>query len=164
MGIETAAYIIGAAAAVGGTALSYQAAQDQKSNANDAAARQQQQSQLDAQYAAGEAELQARAIRKASDKQRAEARAALSQSGVVVGEGTAEQIDQTIQENAEQDALMAIYDGGNRARQIRAGGEVQAWQSRNAGRAAGMQATGALIGGASALSSAYTGWSRNQRK
>lgn len=41
-----------------------------------------------------------------------------------LGEGTAEQIDTQIATDAEQDALMAMYDGSNRARQISIAGNL----------------------------------------
>lgn len=93
--------------------------------------------------------MQARTIRKAAEQQRAEARASLAGAGVVVGVGTAEQIDKTINANAEQDALTAIYDGTNRARSITQGGNLAASRSRNAASAAQIGAFGsALQGGA----------------
>lgn len=138
---------IGLAAA--GTAISVRSQQKQADQEDKIADQQQMQSREDASYAASEAELQAKVIRKAADKQRAEARAALAGSGVVVGEGTAEQIDQEIQAGGEEDALMAIYDGTNRARSIARGGDLAASRSRNAASASrtGAMAT-ALQGGA----------------
>lgn len=152
MGIETAALVgyAAAAATVVGTAVSIHSQNEQADRADDLAKQQQQQAQEDAQYAASEAQLQARAIRKAAEKQRAEARAALAGSGVVVGEGTAEQIDQEIYADSEQDALLAIYDGGNRSRGITQAGNLASQRSRNAASAARTGAwTSALQGGAS---------------
>ncbi|WP_295539281.1 hypothetical protein [uncultured Pseudacidovorax sp.] len=155
------AYGVAAATAVVGTAVSYSAAQDQKDAAQDMAKRQEAQAAQDAAYAASEAELQARAIRKATDRQRAEARAALANSGAVVGAGTAEQIDTQIAMDGEQDALMAIYDGGTRASRIRTVGGMESLRSRNAARAAGYESTSALVRGASSLAS---GWKVNSGK
>jgi len=146
MGIETA-LLVGLAAA--GTAVSVYGQQQQAKQADAIASQQEQIARDDAAYAASEAQLQARAIRKAADKQRAEARAALAGSGVVVGAGTAEQIDTEIQQQSEEDALMAIYDGKNRARSITQSGNLAAQRSRNAADAARIGSwTSALQGGA----------------
>lgn len=159
MGIETAILV---AAAAAGTAVSYSAQKRQERQAEDMANYQQQQAADDAKFAASESQVQARMIRKAAEKQRAEARAALASSGVVVGEGTAEQIDAEIGADAEQDALMAVYDGSNRARQIRVGGDISAQRSRNAASAARIGATSALVSGASSIGSAWNTGSRRQ--
>ena len=143
------AYAALAASAIG-TAVSVHSQIEQGKDADKIADQQQQQSREDAAYTASEAELQAKAIRKAADKQRSEARAALAGSGVVVGEGTAEQIEQEIQAGGEEDALMAIYDGTNRARSIARGGDLAASRSRNSASASRTGAlTSALQGGAS---------------
>lgn len=152
MGIETAALVgyAAAAASVVGTAVSVYSQMEQGKEADALANRQQQQATQDAQFAASEAQVQARQIRKATDKQRAEARGALAASGVTVGVGTAEQIDQEIATSGEEDALMAIYDGTNRARAIGISGENTASRTRNAADASRTGAwTSALQGGAS---------------
>lgn len=152
MGIETAALVgyAAAAASVVGTAVSVYSQMEQADQADKIANQQANQAREDAQFAASEAQVQARAIRKAADKQRSEARGALAASGVVVGVGTAEQIDEEIQAGGEEDALMAIYDGTNRARAIGISGENNASRSRNSANAARYgAATSALQGGAS---------------
>jgi hypothetical protein len=137
------------ALAAAGTATSVYSQQKQAKQADAIADQQTQTAREDAAYAASDAQLQAKAIRKASDKQRAEARASLSGAGVVVGQGTAEQIDTEIQTDSEQDALLAIYDGTNRARSINQSGNLAAERSRNAASAARTGAlTSALQGGA----------------
>lgn len=140
---------IAAYAAVAGTALSVYGQVQQADQAKDAAKAQEQTAAEDAAYANSSAQLQARTIRKAAEQQRAEARASLAGAGVVVGVGTAEQIDKTINANAEQDALTAIYDGTNRARSITQSGNLSASRSRNAASAAQIGAfSSALQGGA----------------
>jgi len=159
MGIDPVSLaMIGLAAA--GTAVNYSAQKKQQAQAEDMARQQSAQAQDDANFAASAAEVEARKIRKATQKQQAEARAALASSGVVVGEGTAEQIDTEIAAEGEQDALMALYDGSNRARQIRVGGEMAAQRSRNAATAAGYGATSALVSGAYNIAS---GWNTSSR-
>lgn len=163
MGIETAALVgyAAAAASVVGTAVSVYSQMEQGKEADKVAAQQEQQGREDALYAASEAELQAKTIRKAADKQRAEARAALAGSGVVVGTGTAEQIDKEIQAGGEEDALMAIYDGTNRARAISRSGDLAASRSRNSANASRYgAATSALQGGASIARGWNTGSAR----
>lgn len=157
----TGAEIALVALAAGGTAVSVYGQMEAADQAKETANLQQQQANADADYAASEAELQARAIRKAADKQRAEARAALAGSGVVVGEGTAELIDQNIQRNSEEDALMAIYDGKNQAASIRQGGALAARSSRNAANAAHIGAfSSALQGGATVA----RGWNTSAKR
>lgn len=152
---------VGAGTAAAGTAVSVYGAMQQADQAKDAAKQQEQQGIEDAAYAASEAQLQARAIRKAGDKQRAEARAALAGSGVVVGEGTAEQIDSQIGANVEEDALMAIYDGNNQARSIKQGGALAANRSRNAASAATIGAYGSALQGGSTLA---RGWNTSAKR
>lgn len=95
---------------------------------------QQRQAEADAAVQQSEAQLQARQIRTAGEKQRAAARASLAASGVTVGVGTSEIIDKEINTNAEQDALMSIYGGDTRAQQIRASGQIAADQGAYQGR------------------------------
>lgn len=55
--------------------------------------------------------LEADKIRKAASTVQGQAVSAAAGSGVVVGEGTAGLIEKDIRQRAEEDALMAIYDG-----------------------------------------------------
>jgi len=156
-GLEFLAY----AAAAAGTAVSVYGQMEQSKQADRLAGQQEQQAADDAKFAASEAQVQARAIRKATERQRAEARASLAGSGVVVGEGTAEQIDTQIAAEGEQDALMAIYDGSNRARGINQEGAINAQRSRNSATASRYGAlTSALQGG----STIARGWNTNSGK
>ncbi len=163
MGIETAALVgyAAAAASVVGTAVAVHSQQEQADQADKLAQQQQLQSQQDAAYAASEAEVQARTIRKAADKQRAEARASLAASGVTVGVGTAEQIDSEIAASGEEDALMAIYDGTNRARAIGINGDQAASRSRNAANSARIGAETSALSG---FSSVARGWNTSSGK
>lgn len=132
-----------------GTAVSVYSSQQQAKRADAMADYQTAQARADSATAVSSAQVQARAIRKAGARQQGEARAALASSGVIVGEGTAEQIDTSIAAANEEDALMAIYDGNTRAGQIRQGGNISAIQSQNQASAARTGAwTSALQGGA----------------
>jgi hypothetical protein len=163
MGIETAALIgyLGTAATVVGTAVSVYG-QQQNAKANDRIAEQQaQQGREDAAFAASEAQVQARMIRKAGERQRADARASLAGSGVTVGVGTAEQIDKEIQADSEQDALMAIYDGSNRSRNIQQAANMESYRSRNAAQAARIGAASSALQGGATLA---RGWNTTSSK
>lgn len=143
MGIETAVLIAAAASATVGTV----SALSQASQADKMADYQAAQSQADAQTAASAANLQARQIRTATERQRAEARASLASSGVSVGVGTAEQIDQTVNSRGEQDALSAIYGGTVKAQQITTAGTLAANESRNAATASRIGAATTALNG-----------------
>jgi hypothetical protein len=145
-----------AAASVVGTAVSVYSQMEQADQADKIANQQANQAREDAQFALSEAQLQAKAIRKAAEKQRSEARGALASSGVVVGVGTAEQIDEEIQAGGEEDALMAIYDGTNRARAITQGGEINTSRSRNSASAARYGAASSALQGGSTLARGWT--------
>lgn len=129
------------------------------SQGNQAAAMgryQQQQAEADANAATASAQIEAANIRKAGDRQRSSARAALAASGVNVDTGTAEQINTEIQQNAEQDALTTIQTGVNRGRVINAEGQAARIAGDNARTAGYMNAGSTAL---SAFSTAQrTGW------
>lgn len=142
-------------ALVAGTALSAGSMVLQAGQQSDMADYQRQQAAADAQTAASQAQVEARRIRAAGERQRAEARASLAASGVTVGVGTAEQIDQTVNARAEEDALLAIYGGNERGRQIQTAGNLNAAQSENAATATLINAGSTVLSGAGALA---RGW------
>ena len=149
MGIETA--ILMASAGLGAVSAI--------SQGNQAAAMgkyQAEQAAADANAARESAKLEAAQIRKAGEKQRSSARAALAASGVNVDTGTAELINTEIQQNAEQDALTTIQTGVNRSRAINAEGEAARISGRNARTAGYLNAGSTAL---SAFSTAQrTGW------
>jgi hypothetical protein len=98
------------------------------------------QKQADADAAKGEAELQARQIRKAGQAQKSAATAATAASGFSVNDGTAEVINNQIDQGAEQDALTAILSGKNNARRLVAQGEAAKKAGENARTAGYMSA------------------------
>lgn len=115
------------------------------------------QAEADAKAEKGAAEVEAGRIRKAAKQQRAEAIAALASSGVDVNSGTALKIDQRIARDSEEDAVMALTGGSDRALRLQAeaGGNRQA-----AGRAqaAGyVGATSSLLQGGLTMSN---GWKK----
>ena len=158
MGIET---VIAVGLAAAGTAVSVYGQQQQAKQADRIAGMQEQQAKDDAAYAASEAQVQARMIRKAGERQRSDARASLAASGVTVGVGTAEQIDKEIQADSEQDALMAIYDGSNRSRAITQAGNMEAYRSRNAAQAARIGSYASALQGGATIA---RGWNTTSSK
>lgn len=153
MGIETAV-LIGAAVVSAGTA--YYAGEQQK-KAADANA---DQAEADAAAAAGAAEVEARKIREATRRQQGEAQAALASSGVQVGIGTAELIQQDIAQRGEEDALTTILNGRNRGRLMGREAEALRIGGRNARTAGYLNAGSSLISGYSAYGRA-SGWRQN---
>lgn len=137
MGVETALLLSSVVA--GGSAI-MQGVQDNKMGKY-----QQEQARADADAAAASARLEAGNIRKAGERQRSAARAALAASGVTVDEGTAEQIDTEIAQNAEQDALTTIQTGVNRARMINAEGDMARIEGRNRQTAGFLNATSTAL-------------------
>ena len=144
MGIETA-LLIGSAVVAGGSAIM------QGQQAEAMGNYQAEQARADADAAAESAKLEAANIRKAGERQRSSARAALAASGVNVDTGTAELINTEIQQNAEQDALTTIQTGVSRARMINAEGQASRIAGDNAATA------GFLNAASTAMSAGYTG-------
>lgn len=105
------------------------------------------QAAADASTAQSQAQVQARQIRTQTARQQAVARATLADSGVTVGTGTAEQVDQTIGQRGEQDALTAIYQGDTRAKQIQTAGNLAAAQSENASTASVINGVSTALSG-----------------
>ena len=83
------------------------AGQQQKEMANA----QAQQSLNEGAYRADAAKAQAEKIRRAGKAQSGEAKAALAASGVKLGEGTALEVQKSITQGAEEDALSALLSG-----------------------------------------------------
>lgn len=72
---------------------------------------QAKQAKADGRAALGAARLEAKKIREAASEQQGQAVAAIANSNVVVGEGSAGLIEKQIRQRAEEDAVMAIFDG-----------------------------------------------------
>lgn len=141
--------LVAGAAISGMSAIS--AGQQAKATGNYQAA----QAQADADAAAGEARLQASAIRKAGQRQRSAAIAAQAASGVTADVGTAELINTEIIQGSEQDALTAIFSGTTRGKQLGAQAQGYRIAGSNASKAGYMNAaSSALRAGAAATS----GW------
>lgn len=103
---------------------------------NEGAARQ------DAAYA------QAEKIRKAGRAQRGEAKAALAASGVKLGDGTPLEIDKTITQNVEEDALSAILSGKRAMSSATQEASLLQTAGRNAVTGSYFNAAGSVLGAA----------------
>lgn len=152
---------IAAAAAVAGTAYSVYSSQQAGKQAQLTADAQAEQSQKDADAAASAATVQADRIRRLARNQASEANAALAASGVEVGEGTAININEEIIGNAEEDAVLTIFNGQNQ----KARGQVDASNYRLAGAqsrsAANTASLGSVLEGGGKL--ADIGWKASAR-
>lgn len=148
------AYAAVASAAVGAGAAIYSGDQQRKAMHANA-----DQAQADADAAAAEGRVQAQKLREAAKRQRASAAAALAASGVDVGEGTAELIQQDITDRGEQDALTTILSGSRRSALLGREAEVSRIGGSNA------QTAGYIGAASSVLSSAnsYYGWKARQK-
>lgn len=131
-----------AALLIGSTAVSAMGAVQQGEQAAAMGNYQNAQAKADAEAAQGEAKLRAQQIREAGKRQKSAATAASAASGVSVSDGTAELINNQIDQGAEQDALTTILSGGNTARRIKAQGEFAKTQGENARTAGYLSAMG----------------------
>ncbi|CAM4032242.1 hypothetical protein [Ectopseudomonas alcaliphila] len=150
-GYTAATYAVMAAAAAYSAYSTVQSGKQQQLNADA----QADQAELDAKTEKSAAMVQADRIRKLARIQQGEATSALAASGVDVGEGTALNINREIYENAEEDAILTVFGGNNRAQRL----TVDAKNTRMAGNQArsnsyGQAASTLLSTGASM----YSGW------
>lgn len=146
----TAAVAMVAAAGISAYSAIQQGEQ-QKEWANYQAA----QAEADAKAEKSAAEVHAEKIRKMARIQASEANASLAGSGVEVGEGTAVNINNDIYANAEEDAVMTIFGGADRAARGNAqatGYRIKGSQAQQAGY---LNATSSILGGVSATA---RGW------
>src|SRR3546814_6722550 len=130
-GLEIAALALAAA----GTATTLYgtdtAANQEEANAKFAA----DQAEADARAEQGAAQVEAERIRREGKAQRAKAVAAAAASGVDVNSPTALKIDQEITANAEEDAMLTILNGGDRARRLKQQGQADRIAGSNAAKA-----------------------------
>lgn len=94
-----------------GTAISAYSSIKSGQAAQESANYQAQQSLNEGAYAADAAKAQAEKIRKAGKTAQGAANASLSSSGVKLGEGTALEVQKSIIQNSEEDALTAMLSG-----------------------------------------------------
>ena len=145
----TAAITIAAAAY--GAYSSYQSGQQAKLNSEA----QSDQAQADANTEKSAAVVQAERIRKLARIQASQATASLAASGVDVGEGSAININEEIIGNAEEDAALTIFGGGNRAQRLNTDASNYRLVGSQAQSSANGQAASTVLSGGS---SAYSNW------
>ncbi|RQO38614.1 hypothetical protein DBR37_01585 [Herminiimonas sp. KBW02] len=144
-----AMYAAAASAALGAyTALENGAQQKNQMNY------QAEQAQADADAAASQSQVEAAQIRKAVQRQRASARAALSESGVNVDVGTGELIQSDIEQEGEKDALTTIYNGSTARNKLKAQAQGFTIAGKNAQSAGYMNAANSALSGVSS----FYGW------
>jgi hypothetical protein len=110
------------------------------------------QAQADADAERGAARVYADKIRKAGERARGEQQAALAASGASLDSASADEIDRSIVSAYEEDALVAMYGGDNRARSREAEGRSASIAGNRARRNALIEAAG----------TAASGWSRSR--
>ena len=147
---SVAAYAALAAAAVGAYSSIQQGKQQKEWGDYQA-----KQAEADAAADKSAAQVHAEKIRKMARIQAGEASASLAGSGVDVGEGTAVNINKDIYANAEEDAVMTIFGGSDRA--ARGNAEAAAYRAKGsqAQQAGYLNATSSILGG---VSVAAKGW------
>ncbi len=148
----TAAVAMVAAAAVSAYSA-YQQGENQKEWNDYQAA----QAQADANAEKSAAEVQAEKIRKLARIQAGEATASLAGSGVDVGEGTALNINKDIYGRAEEDAVMTIFGGSDRAARGNAEAAGYRLKGEQAQQAGYLNATSSLLSAAGIYGRA-SGW------
>lgn len=117
---------------------------------------QKKQAQQDALNTIGVSQIQADKIREQAELQRGSAVSATAGSGVVVGEGTAAQVENRIVRRGEYDAQTALYDGRDAAARILVQGD-------SANIRAKQEAKASLIGGATSIlgTAAASNWNKS---
>ncbi|MBK6355389.1 MAG: hypothetical protein IPF44_00960 [Betaproteobacteria bacterium] len=147
-GWTAATYLAAGSLAVGVGSAVYSGQQQKQSNDTQA-----QIAENNAAYSADSARAHAEKIRKAGRAQQGTTKVALAASGVKLAEGTALEVDKSIIQNSEQDALSAILSGD---RALKSGAD-EAGMLRASGQAAQtdgyMSATGTALSGAFRYSS-----------
>lgn len=150
MGVEIAILAIGAA-------ISAYSAIQQGEAQKDQADAQAQQAVNEGAYRADAAKAQAEKIRRAGRAKRGEARAALTASGVKLGEGTPLEVDKTIAVRSEEDALSAILSGTRARNSANEEATLITKRGESAQTSGYFSAAGTALGAASKVSRG--GWS-----
>lgn len=140
MGVCAAVAAISSAVIAGGAAIHQGEVQ------SNYAQYQKDQAQADANAKREAAMVRAEQIRKSAKAQKARAVAALAGSGVNVDSGTALNINQTIDKNAEQDAFLTIVGGNDSALRLESAAHGYGTQAANDKTAGYINAGTTLLG------------------
>jgi hypothetical protein len=152
-------YIYLAVAAIG-TGVAVQGANTQARQADANAKFTEQQAQADARAEQGAAQVEAERIRKAGKAQRAQAAAAAAASGVDINSPTAVKIDETISNNAEQDAYLTLVGGKDAAARLQQGGQAALINGQSQAAGYRTQATQSLLQFGATSTNYGNGWKR----
>ena len=134
-------------ALLAGTAISAGAQVQQGREAKAMGNYQAAQAAADADAERGAARAYAEKIRKAGDMERGKAQAALAASGASLDSGSADEIDSNLVSAYEEDALVAMFGGENRARSRMAEGQSARLAGSRAQRNAMLEAAGTAARG-----------------
>jgi hypothetical protein len=143
------------AMAAASTAASVMGAQQQAKNQEAVAKHNAAQAQADANAEQSAAEVHADKIRKAGRIKASEATAQLAGSGVDVGEGSAVRINEDITAGAEEDAVMTVFGGKDRAARLNSQAAMDKWSASNYSKAGTINAASSVLSGASSMLRGY---------
>lgn len=118
------------------------------------------QAEADARAAQGEAQIEADRIRKAGKAQQAQAVAAAAASGVDVNSPTALKLDEEIGKSAEEDAVLTILGGGDRASRMRQQAAADRIAGSNARTAGRVNQASTLLSSAAVMTNYGKGWKK----
>lgn len=121
---------------------------------------QAEQTEADARAEVGMAQLEAMRIRKAGQRQLAEANAAMAGSGIDTGEGSALNINREITQGAEEDAYLTIVAGNDRSARMGQDAYATRISGDMAERSALIQGGGSLISLGNSMSK---GWNTTSK-
>lgn len=155
------ATVVAAVAAVAGAGISAYSANEQGKQQKKMYEAQAQQASNEAAYKKDAAKAHAEKIRRMGEAQKGEAKAALAASGVDVGEGTPLEIQKSITQNSEEDALSALLGGKRAAGAADEEARMLMTAGANAKRSGTMSAASSVIGAAGSFAS---GWSSTAKK
>ena len=159
-GAEIAAYAALAATVVGTGVSVY----SQQQTAKDTQEANNEQAKIAIDQAAAEADArkaQAEKIRKMGRYQRGEAKTSLAASGVKLGEGTALEVDKSIIQSSEEDALSAILTGDRIVKSADREAQSLIKAGNNARSNANTQSAGTVLSSAGSIAS---GWKTSSKK
>lgn len=162
-GVEIAAYAALAASVVGTGVSVY----SQQQTAKDTQEASNEQAKIAIDQAAGEADArkaQAEKIRKMGKFQRGETKASLAASGVKLGEGTALELDKSIIQSSEEDALSAILSGNRIVSSADREAQSLIKAGNNARSNANTQSIGTALSSAAKIGSGWIGVSKDAKK
>lgn len=126
-------------------------------NAADQANAQAGQLEYSGRVAQDDALARAMIIRKQGARDIGSSNVAQAASGIVVGEGSGEEVNRQIEQNTEQDAHMAILSGDRQARGLQTEAAYQRQAGQNAQTNALFNAAGTVLGGVNSFNR-YQGW------